>query len=239
MPVLLLCVVLAAGAGFWLINSVVMPDYTDLSNKGMVAVPPLEGESFAHAQQKCFNVGLRLNISEAVYSDSLADSLVMRQKPAAGKKVKKGRVLSVVLSKGSEIATIPNVDSLEPGPAKSELRRAGFESIQTEEVHTSKADRGFVVSVEPKAGSQASRETRVVLSVSKGKRPQKVAMPNVIGEPLSAASRQIRRKGLKVGTVSNRVVSGQRAGVVLKQSYRPGEIVPFNRRVDLVVTVTE
>jgi PASTA domain/Regulator of chromosome condensation (RCC1) repeat len=60
-------------------------------------------------------------------------------------------------------------------------------------------------------------------------------VPNVVGKPLAAAKRAIKRRHCRTGKVSNASSSRGRKGVVVSQSRRPGRVLPAGSKIDLVV----
>ncbi|ERP38983.1 PASTA domain-containing protein [Chitinivibrio alkaliphilus] len=233
-----LCLV-AVALSYYLINSVIMPRHIDLSARNIVEVPSLEGMSFADARQECYNLGLRLTVSAQEYNDTIPQNVVMRHTPEEGEQVKRGRVLSATVSRGSEIGTVPEIANLPFGPARTELHSAGFRNITRESVYSDEINQGRVVSVTPESGLQVSKEQSITVAISKGARASSATMPNVVGEMFSTARDEIVSRGLEIGSVEYEVVQDRRPGIVLRQSVSPNRSVDLNTKVDLVVTVTE
>ncbi|MGM0461044.1 MAG: PASTA domain-containing protein [Fibrobacterota bacterium] len=238
-PLFMGTVLLSVFIAYFLVNNIIMPRYTDLSHRNVVDAPELKDRAFKAARQECYNLGLRLNVAREEYSDSVPENIVMSQSPEAGTRVKRGRSISVVVSKGAEISKIPELRNLPFGPARLELHDQGFRHIQQEAVYSDEIDQGRVVSVVPESGMEVSREQTITVNISQGARARSAQMPNVVGNMFSEAKNSILSAGLQVGDIQYTVDEGRRPGVVLRQSVSPGRSVDFDTKVDLVVTVSE
>ncbi len=213
-----------------------MPKVTNLSNRGDVVIPKIVDLSYDTAKQLLYNDGLRISVREKAYDEHKEVNTILTQDPLAGKKVKRGRHLFVTVSKGKEAAQIPEVMKLSEGPAKSALRSVGFDNIKVDYVYSGNVPRNSAVFTRPKAGTSTSREVDVRLYLSKGARPTHATVPNIVGEMLSTAKRQVRKDGLVVGTITYDRSSVMGAGRIVSQSLTPGSSVKLESRVNLVVS---
>ncbi|QNI32124.1 PASTA domain-containing protein [Alloacidobacterium dinghuense] len=78
---------------------------------------------------------------------------------------------------------------------------------------------GRVLSQSPASGTVVRREWHVRITESLG--PQRMAIPNVIGQPERAATIAIRRAGLDLGNVARMPYSGASASAVIAQNPAP------------------
>jgi serine/threonine-protein kinase len=230
-------IVLAWGfiLGFFLVDKVIMPQFTDLQNKNDVEVPSLVNVNVDVAAQTAFDLGLRIIRNEKEYSDNVPFNTIISQNPTAGEKVKKGRHISVVISNGAEVAVIPETQKLAEGPAKSTLRQAGFENITAIFKYDSQILPQSAIETEPSAGTKTSRDLPIKLYLSKGKRPTHATVPNLVGEMFSQVQATIEEKGLKLGRVRTEASSVMSAGQIISQSLTPGTDVPLESVIDVVV----
>ncbi|HEX3977175.1 MAG TPA: Stk1 family PASTA domain-containing Ser/Thr kinase [Solirubrobacteraceae bacterium] len=104
---------------------------------------------------------------------------------------------------------VPKVIGEQISTARATVQQAKFQ-VSTVSVVNRKPS-GIVVSESPSAGSKADKGSTVTLSVSSG--PGDVSIPPVQGLSQAAATRALRRAGLKVGNVvprpSNQFSAGQ------------------------------
>ena len=144
-PLVLLVLILAPLLGFFAVNGVVMPHLVDLSNRNEVVVPALTELTFDDARQRCFDLGLRLVVEGREYNETTPANIVLLQSPESDERVKRGRVIRAIVSDGSEVAVVPPLSDLMPGPAKTDLRAAGFSKIQSVTVYNNSVEKGRVI----------------------------------------------------------------------------------------------
>ena len=107
---LIVCVV-AAISGIIIVDRLIMPGVVGV-NRDIVEVPDVVGMEYEAAREKFYKAGLLTEIRSREYDNQVAEQHVINQFPEKGQKVKKGRKIALVLSKGKEIAVIPDVRNL-------------------------------------------------------------------------------------------------------------------------------
>jgi len=234
-PAVIIVFVSGGMLGYFLVDKVIMPNFTDLKNRNDVIVPSLVNLNSDTAAQAAFDLGLRIIRSEREYSNEIPRNTVISQEPVPGEKVKRGRHIFVVLSNGPEVATIPSVEGLAEGPAKSALRQGGFENISVIFRFDQKVPAQFSIETEPSAGTRTSRDVPLRLILSRGQRPTHATVPNLVGEMFSQAQSTIEDRGLRVGRVRHEQSSVMSAGQIISQSLTPGADVPLESVIDVVV----
>jgi eukaryotic-like serine/threonine-protein kinase len=234
-PLAVLCMVIGGLLGVFLVDRFVMPRIVGVSSRGVVAVPQIAGVPMEEAREQLYRCGLRLDVAQKEYSKSIASLSIISQEPAAGTEVKNGRHVSVVISLGPEVASVPNVEKLTERQARKSLKDAGFEIVSVVKAYDEETPADQAVGTEPPAGTKTSREVTVQIKMSKGSKPTSVIVPNVIGEMLSDARAKIEDSGLKTGRVDFRNASTSPSGTIVSQSLAPGATVPLESAVDLVV----
>lgn len=234
-PSVIIIFALGGIIGFFLVDKIIMPNFTDLQNKNDVVVPALADLDVDEAAQIAYDLGLRIIRKEKEYSDDIPFNAVISQDPQVGENVKKGRHIFVVLSNGPEVAEIPSVTKLAEGPAKSTLRQAGFENISVIYRYDSRILPQSAIETEPSAKTKTSRDIPVKLYLSKGVRPTHATVPNLVGEMFSEVQTTVEDRGLKLGRVRTERNSVMSAGQVISQSLTPGIDVPLESVIDVVV----
>ena len=101
-PALILGIIAGGFIGLGIVDKMIMPRIVNM-DRGMVIVPSIVNMPWEEARQYLFNVGLRLQISLRQYDEKIARDRVISQQPLPQENVKKGRLVVVVVSKGSEI----------------------------------------------------------------------------------------------------------------------------------------
>ncbi|HMD67985.1 MAG TPA: PASTA domain-containing protein [Chitinivibrionales bacterium] len=228
---------LAGGAaGIFIVDKLIMPGIVH-TDRQVVAVPSLVKLPWEKARQRLFDVGLRLQVRGRQYDEKIARDGVISQQPGADEKVKKGRMVAVVLSKGSETGVVPDVRKLIERKAVIELRKQGFIVGKRKHDFSDSLEKDMVVQMSPAQGSSISKEMPVDLVISDGVKPTHADMPNLIGESLLDAKKKIEDSGLKLGKLDYKANATLSPGTVISQSVPPGSSVPLQSAVNIVVSV--
>ncbi len=225
-------------AGFFFIDLLVMPRIVGIE-RDLVEVPDVRKLTLEEGREKFFAVGLLTEIRSREYDNKIPEDAIISQIPDPGSKVKKGRRIAVIMSKGREFSVIPVVKNMNERQARMELKKRGFLIGEIKKVYNDKQPAETVVDAFPQGGTTISRDMKVDLIISKGQKPTSAEMPNIVGESLTAAGKKIEDSGLKVGKISYRNNPSLLPGTVISQSISPGDNVPLETAVDLTVSVIQ
>ena len=189
-------------------------------------VPDLAGSTQDAATKQLSAVGLRLGPVTQEFSGSISKGSVIRSDPAPGQKLRPGSAVALVVSKGLEQVSVPDVRGKKQAEAEKTLKEAGFATSVTL-VFSETVDKGVVADQSPSSGT-AGRGSTVTLSVSKG--PPLVTVPDVRGKKRGEAEKQLKALGLKT-----RTIRFPGAETVRTQSPSPGSKVEKGSTVTLGV----
>ncbi len=134
---------------------------------------------------------------------------------------------------GSEVA-VPKVTGLAPGEAEKTISGAGLTLAVERQYYSVDVPEGKIISQIPAAGMKVRRGWQVRVAQSLG--PQRVAIPDVLGESGRAADLNIRRRGLDIGSVAYLQMPGMNADQVLAQNPPPNASGVSVPRLSLLVT---
>ena len=235
LPVAFISILFGGIAGIFVVDRIVIPNLPGVANRGIIGVPDIVKMDRQKARELLYGIGLRLQIQGKEYDNSLMRDVIISQQPAADTKVKKGRHVFVVVSKGPEIDTVPDVRNLSELMAKNKLRKAGFGNIKVTRAYSDKTLKDNIIQTNPKRNLLISREAPIEITVSRGPKPTHTQVPNVIGDILSEAKKKIEENGLRLGKISYKVTSKSRPGSVISQSASPGINAPLESAINIVV----
>jgi serine/threonine-protein kinase len=194
-------------------------------------VPNVVGKSEQAAGAALRSAGLN-PVPSLSPSTTVATGLVISETPPAGSLVKKGSRVSILVSGGPASAALLDVEGLSASEAVSRLRKAGFKPTTKMQPSTT-VQAGKVIGTNPPAGTELQLGSSVTVLVSSG--PEVVHVPDVVGQSLRAAEATLTNLGLAVGTVTQKVASGQSPGTVLSQSPARGASAHVGDKVNLTV----
>lgn len=199
-------------------------------------VPDVSGMDEASAQKMLNDKGFSQVVTEAVYSEE-TQGTVIGTEPAAGTLTAKNTEIKMLVSKGSEKVTVPNVVGMWENDAKNEIGNAGLQVSSVDTEYSESYEAGVVTRQEP-SGGKVEKGTSVSLVVSLGKKPEeKPKVPSVIGTSESNAMQMIINAGLTPSdTVTYEASESVPAGCVISCSPEVGTEMSKGDVVSLVVS---
>ena len=221
--------------GILLTDKIVMPRI--VRHGSDVIAPDITERSFDEAEHILREIGLMLIEESKVYDPVVPEGYVISQKPRAYTKVKKGRRIHVVVSRGSERLTVLDVTrGISLRQAEIELKSAGFELGSVHYQSSEDIPKGVVMSQSPPPNTTASRGALINVTVSSGPVTGFTVVPELIGLSLEAAVVELQEVGLEVGEIEYVQQKELLPETVLGQSLESGEEVERGSRVHLTVT---
>lgn len=157
---------------------------------------------------------------------------VLRQTPAAGMTVKKGKTVSLTVNGEAEQVVVEDVKGYKQQDAYDTLKALKL-SPKIQAVADDDTAVGYVVKTDPAAGSTVSTGTTVTIYVSSGPSTESAVIPNIVGYQYSAAKEELEAAGFVV-TAEYDDESDKDENTVLSVSPNEGE----KAKKGSVVTVT-
>ena len=135
---------------------------------------------------------------------------------------------------GSEV-TVPQLVGLTPLEAERGVAGLGLSVEVERQYYSADVAEGRIITQLPTAGTKVRRGWQVRVAQSLG--PQRVVIPDVLGQSARAADLNIRRRGLDIGSMASLQMPGATADQVLAQSPPPNASGVSVPRISLLVTV--
>ncbi|AKV55332.1 Serine/threonine protein kinase [Bifidobacterium actinocoloniiforme DSM 22766] len=201
----------------------------------------IKGADAAHYEQTLKVAGIPYTIKND-FSDTVPQGHVIDANPgqADDKVSKRGGEVSLIVSRGVKMATIPQdilVPSSQVGAHPLEaLKQAGFSQINHQDAndeYSMDVPEGAALRVDPAPGSTTKHNETVSITLSKGRMP--VTMPTVVGKNRDDASQALNELRLKTNYSeqwSDTIASGQ----IISASHNAGDFLHWGDQVDLVVS---
>ncbi|MDO8987647.1 MAG: PASTA domain-containing protein, partial [Coriobacteriia bacterium] len=101
-------------------------ELTISKGKELFAMPNFVGMTENNALEAVRDGGFLLDTLKREYNKDVPDGQVFKQEPTAGANVPAGSLVILYVSKGTELAKVPDVVDQKQGDAKTTLERAGF-----------------------------------------------------------------------------------------------------------------
>lgn len=200
-----------------------------------MTVPDLSNMTYAEAKSAAEDAGFKIEKGSSVYSDSVTKNHVADQDPGAGTEVKRGRTITVNLSKGSKDGTVPNVVGMNYDEVEKYLKKYGYKlGVVKEQTSTQAA--GTILSQDPEGGADASKGSRVNIVISDGKGKEKATVPSVTGMSLAQAKAAIANAGFTVGNITYDESNVYGNGYVMWQQYAANTQLDKGTTIDIEVS---
>ena len=160
----------------------------------LYALPDVNGRSEADARAALGKLPIRVSSARRP-SDTVPAGTVIGTTPAGGARVRSNQSVTIVVSSGPPILTVPDVTNRSRDDAIAMLHNMGFK-VDVSEQFDDNVPQGNVISQDPHGNSHLAKGQTVTLVVSKG--PNFIDVPQVSGMSRDQARKTLEQAGLKV-----------------------------------------
>jgi serine/threonine-protein kinase len=186
---------------------------------GTARVPDVTGQPRSAAKKKLVDLGFTTSEEQAT-SDTVTENHVISTRPDVGQELEKGSNVVLVISSGKQRVAVPKVIGLTEDEARTTLESVGF-TVAKKDQETSNADEvGKVLQQDPAGGSAAKGAT---VTITVGKEPPDVAVPDVVGQGRLAAEQTLTKAGFQVQKVPQDTNDKTQDLHVISQDPTPGK----------------
>jgi serine/threonine-protein kinase len=202
-----------------------------------VALPDVHGLHPTEASARLHGAGFIPEIRNTANA-TVPVGIVIGTEPPAGTVDRQGSTVTVLVSSGPTLITVPDLTGETLSSAQAAIANAGLANGAVTRQPSSSQSPGTVLSQEPKAGTEVRSNTKINVVVAEAPKAKKVAVPTVVGTSELTAEEALERAGL--GSSVSSVVTGESAdvGKVLRQSPSGGTHIPKGATVKLFVGVS-
>ena len=155
-------------------------------------VPQLAGKTLDEARAEVADEEFGVRAAEERFDEAVPDDRIIEQSPAAGRELKEGRSVKVVVSKGPAPRGVPDLTNLDQAGAEKALTDAGFVPKVVPQPDEQKP-KGAVLTWSPTG--TLPKGTEVNVTVSGGPAPREI--PDVTGKSFEEAAAKLAEAGLK------------------------------------------
>lgn len=190
-------------------------------------VPDVSGMTYERANDTLAESDLRaIRVDEE--STDVAAGNVIRTDPEGGTSVAPDQQVKVYVSTGQQMSTVPTLTGLGQEAATSAITGAGLQLGTVTQQNDKDLAAGTVISSTPVDGASVPTGTMVNLVVASGR----VAINDVRGYTVDAATRELQNLGLTVIPAEDPNCAGSTPPTVSSQSLTPGD-VPVHSEITL------
>jgi hypothetical protein len=128
----------------------------------------LQGKPYAAATAALQQLGLRVEMAGFADDPLVPEGSVIRSRPSAGREVRKGRLVALLVSRGSEALTIPDLKTMLFDEAVQSAGARGMAVIKTGEAYTRVYAPGAIMLQDPPPDTPIAGRSTIEVLVSKG-----------------------------------------------------------------------
>jgi eukaryotic-like serine/threonine-protein kinase len=206
-----------------------------IKNEKTVVVPDLIGEDIIYVLELLTNLGLNTKVKGTEFSKDFAKNNIIYQDPEPGEIIKQGRDVRIIISKGTQKLSMPNLKGLNLPQAQLILEKNGLlEGIISKTFHA-KIKKNRIIAQYPQSGIEAFRGISSNLLISMGSRPCESVMPDLSGLFLDEAVLAAEKNNLVIDTIKTVYNEKQPANTILRQDPPAGYHVLENHLINLEV----
>lgn len=200
-----------------------------------IIIPNVEGMLLSEAKVILDERGLGVDVTEMRYDDHLKMNYIIDQTPNKDETVKDDKVVNLIVSKGKEMFTVPEVANLQFTNAEKLIANAQLTHNMQVEYHDT-IPRGVVIRTYPEGGKSLEKGSTVTIIVSNGKEEKKVDVPNLADLTIEQAVNELSKLNLVLGTrtyINHDIIQ---KGKIISQTVNAGEKVKEGYIIDVAVS---
>jgi len=206
-----------------------------ITSGGDVVIPDIVGKNLVTALGNLQGEQLYLVLDCEEFHKDAPRGTIIAQNPAAGEKRKSFSTVRVILSAGPLRSEMPDFKGYGLRQARLEMANLNIGIVQEHYIYHNDYSEGEIVAQAPGPGEIIVPDSDLSLLVSKGKKPQRYRMPDLIGLTITETRGLLNNFQNQIEiSVSDRHEFGP--GIVIDQNPKPGSPLLIGNHILLTVT---
>ena len=186
------------------------------------AIPSVVGATKKEAVATMATLGVKVKVTKNTFDELVPKGKIISMAPPAGSRLGEGESISVIISKGPERYSIPNLKGKSVSQATVALANEKLLIGKTEEAFSAIIPKGQIISVSPEPGTLVKKNSEVNLVVSKGE--ELISLTSYIGKSSEQALNELTDAGFEV-TQKDAFSDSYPIGIVIAQKPETPELV--------------
>ena len=174
---------------------IVVTSWYRISGPGnKIVVPSLAGMSQTQAAKTVAELGLKVEVTQEVFSEDVPKGKVITSDPAGGGRVEIAGTVNLIISKGQDRIKVPDLVGLTLESATAVLKSSDLKIGRVSEKYSESFEAGLLIDGNPSSGSPVRKDSSVDLIISKGL--EQVELTNFQGKTSDQAQSELTAAGL-------------------------------------------
>lgn len=182
-----------------------------------ISMPDFTGVELEKAQKICEKLGIDLKVEDEIYNNVIEKGKIISQNLKPKSKIKRGRTVYVILSKGSKLVTVPDITNTLKSKAIIELKNndleEGIESTITSNIYKE----NFIIAQFPLPGTQIEFKSKINFLKSSGEKKQEFLMPDLINQNIFSIYKKLSSKKLFISQLLIEENENFESGTIIEQ----------------------
>ncbi len=172
------------------------------------------------------------------YCSEHANGVICKQSPEKDKAVKQGQKVTLTVSMGQKLLTLPDVYKKQEQHAKTVLESAGFTNIKVFYEASAEIEKGLIIRTTPYAEAEVASDSEIKIYVSSGAPQNLINFPKVLGVHRDEVEGILNFNGLKLGEVTEQYSNDYPKGYVCATTpdSKENEQIGKGSTVDVVIS---
>jgi serine/threonine-protein kinase len=205
------------------VGSIIMPDYT--------------GQDLDQVKKSASRMGLELKIEDQVFSNLYEAGKIVSQNIKPKVTIKKGRVVYVVVSKGSKVVVVPDISGQPKAKAVLTLKNIDLDEGLDTDIASPMYKENTIIAQSPQPGDTVPFNYRINLLRSSGPKNDYFMMPDLKGRDLYSVYKSLRKENLLIDKINVEVDNSIESGTILSQIPLAGYTV--NSKLPITLTASK
>lgn len=184
---------------------------------------------------------LKIKVGEETYSDDKEAGIILSQDPKAGSLVKSNATITVDVSLGIKEISMIDVTNMDYGESSNKISTLILQNklsdVTVKEVFeaSESVEANIVIRTTPAVGEALKSGETITLYISAGSTINDVVMPNLYGDSLTEALKELQENKLSAGEIVEEF-NDLDAGTVIGQSVAKGTVIKEGDTIDLIIS---
>jgi serine/threonine-protein kinase len=189
--------------------------------------------SQAQAAKTVSELGLKVDVTQEVFSEDVPKGKVLTSDPAGGGRVDVAGTVHLIISKGKDRVKVPELVGLTVEEAATLLKSVNLKIGRVSEVFSDALEVGLLIDGNPSSGSPVRKDSTVDLILSKGL--EQVELSNFQGKTSDQAQSELTAAGLIVSS-KYEYSDSIPIGTVISQTPSDVSTVGKGQKIELVIS---
>ena len=198
-----------------------------------VEVPRAVGLDSVAAGALLKETGFSPRVVAEEFSANIPKGHISSQRPSRGARVKLGSEVRLILSRGTDQLSVPNLADITLPQAKRILAETGLNLGQIATIHSDVHNRDMVIAQDPPVGAAATRGAAVRILQSLGPWEEMVTLPDLRGREMVVALNLLKELQIEARISFRQAASKE--GHVVAQDPAPGASVKVGGQVQITI----